>query len=473
MKTNFFTIMLVILSFTGLYSQNSTLTLGQNGVYYIDDSLHTNLFNVNSVNGQVHILNSLRLETTINNSIGVIFKGTDRFIHDYTAPNKDGFNTFIGINSGNFTIGGGSFGSINASGNTAVGYSTLSLLTSGFENSAFGKFALKNNTTGYRNAAFGVLALEKNTTTNDNSAFGNSALRDNAGEQNSAFGAGALLFNTTGNYNSAFGYSTLVSNTVGQSNSAFGWYALLNNASNRNSAFGTMTLQENTSGSLNAAFGSNALDHNVDGSQNSAFGTDAGTGITTGHNNTVIGYNAQVPSATSNNQVRIGNADITYAGIQVAWTITSDKKWKENIIESNLGLDFISKLNPVSYTRKNDETGKNEYGFIAQEIEETLNSLEISDAGIINVTDAGDYEMRYNDLFAPIVKAIQDLKKENDELKETNQNFQVVNDKLQSDTKELKAELSSVKELQNLLLTEIEKMKLNNMEVAQVVLEKK
>ncbi|MBK7175261.1 MAG: tail fiber domain-containing protein [Bacteroidales bacterium] len=40
--------------------------------------------------------------------------------------------------------------------------------------------------------------------------------------------------------------------------------------------------------------------------------------------------------------------------------------------KSDLGLEFINKLNPVSYTRLNDEKQKTEYGFIAQELEETL-----------------------------------------------------------------------------------------------------
>ena len=54
----------------------------------------------------------------------------------------------------------------------------------------------------------------------------------------------------------------------------------------------------------------------------------------------------------------IGNFDITYAGIQVPWTYTSDKRWKSDIRDSHLGLDFISKLRPVSYYRNNDESKK-------------------------------------------------------------------------------------------------------------------
>ena len=96
--------------------------------------------------------------------------------------------------------------------------------------------------------------------------------------------------------------------------------------------------------------------------------------------------------------------------------MTSDRRWKENIKPSNLGLNFITQLNPVSYTRKNDEAQKTEYGLIAQDVEEVLKADGIENTGMLNVTDEGMYELRYNDLIAPIIKAIQELKKENDEL---------------------------------------------------------
>jgi hypothetical protein len=123
-----------------------------------------------------------------------------------------------------------------------------------------------------------------------------------------------------------------------------------------------------------------------------------------------------VPNATANNQVRIGNTSVTYAGVQVAWTITSDKRWKENIKNTNLGLAFVNQLRPVSYTRINDENQKSEYGFIAQEIEATLAEFGTDNSGIISKDDAGMYGVRYNDLFAPLVKAIQELKVKNDAL---------------------------------------------------------
>ena len=118
--------------------------------------------------------------------------------------------------------------------------------------------------------------------------------------------------------------------------------------------------------------------------------------------------------------MRLGNTAITYAATQVAWTITSDRRWKDNIQSSNLGLDFISQLRPVSYSRKNDDSKKTEYGFIAQELEATLTQFGATNNGIISKGDDGMYGVRYNDLLAPMVKAIQELKVENEQLKQQN-----------------------------------------------------
>jgi hypothetical protein len=38
---------------------------------------------------------------------GSIFKGTNRFLHTYYGSGTLGGNTFVGINAGNFSIGGG------------------------------------------------------------------------------------------------------------------------------------------------------------------------------------------------------------------------------------------------------------------------------------------------------------------------------------------------------------------------------
>lgn len=305
-----------------------------------------------------------------------------------------GYSVAIGNNALNLCTTGSS--------NTAVGFNSLQNTTTGGANTSVGSSSLSNNTTGIANSAFGVLSLSQNTT----------------GFQNTAIGSSSLFFNTTGNRNTATGFDCLRTNTTGNFNTAYGERSL-NKATtaNLNAAFGSRAMFNTTTGINNTSIGSLTMTLNSTGNNNTAVGYNAMNVNTTGNNNTAIGSGAQPPVSTDNNQVRIGNNAVTYAGIQVAWSVTSDNRWKEDIKKSNLGLDFINQLNPVSYIRKSEEAEttkqKREYGFIAQELEQTLNNNNAKDNGIITKDDEGMLSVRYNDLLAPMVKAIQELDTKN------------------------------------------------------------
>lgn len=414
-----------------LLSQNITNTLGTSGLFSIKDGSATYL-SLNQSNGYLSLNRSLIIPYTTSSTTGVIYKGAESFIHDYRAPGTQGLNTFIGLNSGNFTMSG--VGS-QSSYNTALGYYALGSLNGGSNNTAVGVYSLSYNTTGISNTGLGTFALFSNTTGIGNTSVGDNSLYSNTdGGSNTAIGIFSMQSNTTGYYNTAVGNNSMYYNTLGYENTGLGSRSLNSNTTGfYNTALGVLSLGSNTTGNLNTGLGSFSLFRNVSGFRNTAVGYQslynslgtsntalgylAGNLITTGGNNTTIGNDAQVPSGTSSNQVRIGNTNISYAGVQVAWTITSDRRWKQNILASNLGLGFISKLKPVSYMRINDESQKTEYGFIAQDIEEVLKEYNIEKSGMITIDDEGMYELRYNDLLAPIVRAVQELKEENDMLK--------------------------------------------------------
>jgi len=266
----------------------------------------------------------------------------------------------------------------------------------------FGNGALGSNTSGDYNTAVGWLALRVNS----------------SGIRNSALGSGSLYSNTTGSYNTAFGSDALVANTSGNDNTAVGYHSLSNNTSNSNTAVGRGSLYANTSGGANVAVGYVALNSNISGYGNTAVGGGCLTNVTTGSNNTAIGYNTNVPEPTGWNQVRIGNFQVTYAGVNVAWTITSDIKYKTNINTSILGLDFINKLRPVEYLRKGNEDGTKEMGLIAQEVKKVLDDEGIQHLGIIKYNKSEDsLELRYNDLIPVLIKAIQEQQQQIEELK--------------------------------------------------------
>jgi len=104
-------------------------------------------------------------------------------------------------------------------------------------------------------------------------------------------------------------------------------------------------------------------------------------------------------------------------------TVSSDRNEKNTIVASDLGLDFVNKLNPVSYKLNNGESGRTHYGMIAQDIETLLSEIgktTIEFAGFVKTTATDDgkgnsitpfdsYSLRYSEFIAPIIKAIQEL----------------------------------------------------------------
>lgn len=97
------------------------------------------------------------------------------------------------------------------------------------------------------------------------------------------------------------------------------------------------------------------------------------------------------------------------------WTSTSDQRLKNHIsdLPAGLGLDFITQLRPVEYIRNNNSAKTKEWGVIAQELQQTLSDVGYRGAGIIEEDGSPEKYMtvRYNDLLAPMIKAIQDQDK--------------------------------------------------------------
>ena len=119
----------------------------------------------------------------------------------------------------------------------------------------------------------------------------------------------------------------------------------------------------------------------------------------------------------TDNTYNLGTSGLRFSTVYAANGVsTSDETLKENIKECDLGIDFINSLKPKSYNLKdlkedNDAYGKKRYGLIAQDILET----ELKDS-VFGKKD-GEYGLSYNDLIAPMIKAIQELKADNDSLK--------------------------------------------------------
>ena len=117
----------------------------------------------------------------------------------------------------------------------------------------------------------------------------------------------------------------------------------------------------------------------------------------------------------------------------------SDLRDKENVEESNLGLDFIMRLQPKSWTAntrdyleptndgKRIKGSRPHYGFIAQDVKQAMDSLGTDFAGycelVHDATPAHKERMkdrltlRYQEFIGPIVKAMQEQQAMINELK--------------------------------------------------------
>ncbi len=153
---------------------------------------------------------TIELEDTTSSTTGVIYKGADRFIHNYTgsggAAQPVGLNTFIGIDAGNFTMGNTATQTYYGSYNVGVGTNALSANIIGYYNMALGQNSMLSNTNGNSNAAVGQGSLQANTTGSNLVAMGRAALASNVSTSFSVGIGVRALYSSTGTGSVAVGY---------------------------------------------------------------------------------------------------------------------------------------------------------------------------------------------------------------------------------------------------------------------------
>ncbi|GAB3793528.1 hypothetical protein GCM10028819_05340 [Spirosoma humi] len=347
--------------------------------------------------------------------------------------------------------------------NLGLGFFSINPNTTGTYNTALGSYSLRNNTNGVANTAAGAGALTNNTGGSRNTGLGHDALTANiSGIENTGVGESALRNNTTGYSNTALGTDALNDATVGYDNTALGASALLRNIGGySNTAAGALALRFNTSGNSNTASGNYALQFNSTGSFNTAAGFNAGPLQGNGviNNATAIGANAVV---SASNTIVLGDAAITSLRSNVQ-TISSlsDKRIKEDIRANVPGLNFITKLNPVTYhINKNKEAKLLGYpvnvikedtilhsGFLAQEVESAAKAVDYNFEGVRQEEGGKYYTLGYTLFVIPLVQAVKDLNLEVESLKV----------KLQENTNDYKKLASQIEQLQKLLDVSISK----------------
>jgi hypothetical protein len=114
--------------------------------------------------------------------------------------------------------------------------------------------------------------------------------------------------------------------------------------------------------------------------------------------------------ATNGNLTVDGNLTATGSVTANGVVNSSDARLKEAVSSVGVGLGLINDLNPVRYHRINNPESDIEMGLMAQEVEATLAKHGLGNSGmVVQPDDKGYLYLRYNDLLAPMIKAIQEL----------------------------------------------------------------
>lgn len=354
------------------------------------------------------------------------------------------------------------------SSNIAIGQSTPENNTVGNSNVGVGQHVLENNTVGNYNIGIAPYALEHNTTGNYNMGIGCSVLRNNVtGSNNIGIGYSTLQNNTTGINNIGMSLYALQNNTSGFNNVGIGSNVLKSNTiGNNNTVIGHNSLV-NANGSDNVCIGNNVCNNSISNDKNTFIGSQSGTtgsndiigsvcigyragNWSTNNYNAFIGYqagwtgsnnggtglicigaNSYPSSTTTSNECTIfvgsdnNSSTARFSSMGTNWTFMSGGRDKTDIEIIHSGIDLINQIQPCKYKWDKrewyddgvpDSSKKNENwysGFIAQELEDVQN---VNNAEYLNLVYKGNpdkLEIASNNLIPVIVKALQDLSKEN------------------------------------------------------------
>ena len=138
--------------------------------------------------------------------------------------------------------------------------------------------------------------------------------------------------------------------------------------------------------------------------------------------------------------------NVTVAGNLTANGVvnSSDARLKEAVSSVGVGLGLINDLNPVRYHRINNLESDIEMGLMAQEVKATLAKHGLGNSGmVVQPDDKGYLYLRYNDLLAPMIKALQEL---DDASEAKDEQIASLQQKLESQQEELLAIVQSQQE---------------------------
>ena len=413
------------------------------------------------------------------NAGGAITNGTDNVAlgPDALAANTSGNdNTAVGLqallnNTGglnNTAVGGNAlFSNTTGGSNVALGKSALFSNAGGINNTATGYSALFSNTTGTNNTATGDGVLYNNTIGNSNTAMGkeaggNSAATDGDMDGNSLFGYQAgydLRGGASGagaNYNTLMGYMAGQNVTLGDDNTVIGTDAgvtlttglrniIIGHDADVSAAgandelnIGDVLYGDLANGyiGINVATPTAGLEIDLGSTTEVNTALVVNTESTTGNGNIAEFSKAGTIEVMIDNSGLVGfggntspNVEVDVTGdIEFTGTITdvSDIRLKENIQPLEDVLARLILLQGISFTMKDDITGRVEFGISAQELQKQFPELVHTAKD-----EMGTLSVNYVGLIAPMIEAIKEQQKQIEALRAENKALTARIDKLE------------------------------------------
>jgi hypothetical protein len=106
------------------------------------------------------------------------------------------------------------------------------------------------------------------------------------------------------------------------------------------------------------------------------------------------------------------------------WTSSSDRRIKKDIaaLPASYGLSAVELLKPVTFHWRDPKSPQElQMGLVAQDVQQVIPEL-VTRSGPTRYAPDGELGIEYSGLVIPLIKAIQELKADNDDLKAANDN---------------------------------------------------
>jgi hypothetical protein len=252
----------------------------------------------------------------------------------------------------------------------------------------------------------------------------NLSLSTTDGLSNNFFGLNSGTSIVSGSLNVACGVATLANILAGSNNCAYGYESLINLTSgNNNTAVGFLALPSLLTGVYNVGLGSDAgSNYNTSEGSNIAINSP---GVTGESHVLRIGSGTGTGNQQLNKSFIFGIRGIT-TGVADALpvlidsasqlgTTSSSKRFKENIVPMPSSFsDNLLQLNPTLFNYKQDESKKQTWGLIAEEVQQIFPELVVNDQDGLPLT------VKYHEMPVLLLNELIKLKNECVEMKKEN-----------------------------------------------------